>query len=186
MLLLWPTEAVQVSLVCPVWASRFCYYSFELFLKLEMSLCTRSKITFDGQVTVRTMNCLSMAWNWEMQNFKPTHLINFHLSVFSILQSQRGLCHTLKWWSLSVAAWTAKTKPADSYSCTAHFSNYNISSGLILELLEAAAITHHLVRFAYQWKQWWCLNYSSALNSLHTPFKIMQSAAASAELTSHT
>lgn len=117
----------------------FFYYSFELFLKLEISLCTHSKITFDGQVTVRTVNCLSMAWNWEMQNFKPTHLLNFQLSVCATLQSQRGPCHMLRWWSLSVAAWTAKTKPADYYSWAAPFSNYNISPGLILELQEAAA-----------------------------------------------
>lgn len=44
-----------------------------------MSLCAHSEITFDGQVIVRTMNCLCMAWKWEMKNFK--HLLSFELSV---------------------------------------------------------------------------------------------------------
>lgn len=139
MLLLWPTEVVQVSLVSPVWASRFLLLQLWAFFKIRNFFMYTFKIIFDGQVTIRTMNWLSMAWNWEMQNFKPTHLLNFQLLVCATLQWQRSLCHTLRWWSLSMGAWTAKTKPADYYSWTAHFSNYNISSGLILELQEAAA-----------------------------------------------
>lgn len=73
-----------------------------------MSLCTCPKIIFDGQnPSVRTVNYLSMAWNWEIRNFKPKHILNFLKSLCVMPSSNRIGVYFIHWdwWSLSLAAW---------------------------------------------------------------------------------
>lgn len=84
----------------------------------------------------------------DMKLQTQTHLkLSEKLMYSAILQSHRGLFHTL---SLVITSFgclnNIKHKPADYYSCTAPFyTNYKISSSLILGLQEAAASLHCLV-----------------------------------------